>query len=206
MTRDPWDRRIQRANELAERWPTAAEILRFYVELAKFQRTIYGPNSWQGDIPEHLLERRPPPHMSDIWLAQPVYEYQASQAVLTPGPVEPVCPFCASKPVAGVLRGEGEGAKRHLLCSLCSTEWEYRRVICPNCGEEDQEKLPIYQTPEIPHVRIDACDTCHTYIKSVDLTKDGHAVPVVDEIAAVSLALWSEDHGYTKLTPNILGM
>jgi FdhE protein len=40
----------------------------------------------------------------------------------------------------------------------------------------------------------------------VDLTKDGFAVPEVDEIATVSLNLWAEEHGYMKIETNLLGM
>ena len=116
------------------------------------------------------------------------------------------CPFCSALPVAGVLRGEGEGAKRSLLCSLCSTEWQYRRVVCPNCGEEDKDKLPVYLAEGIDYVRVDACDVCRTYIKSVDLTKNGHAVPVVDELATLTLTLWAEENGYRKIETNLLGM
>ena len=100
---------------------------------------------------------------------------------------DPTCPFCNARPVAGVLRGEGDGGKRWLLCSLCSTEWQYRRVLCPGCGEENKDKLPIYTAAEFPAARVDACDTCQTYLKSIDLTKDGHAIPMVDEIATVAL-------------------
>jgi FdhE protein len=128
------------------------------------------------------------------------------RVVNTPPSLAALCPSCSSRPVAAILRGEGEGAKRSLLCSLCSTEWPFRRVLCPNCGQEDKEQLPVYSAPEFPHVRVDACDVCKTYIKSVDLTRDGHAVPVVDELATVSLNLWAEEHGYTKLEPNLLGL
>ena len=76
----------------------------------------------------------------------------------------------------------------------------------PACGEENKEKLPIYVAAEFDYVRVDACESCHTYIKSVDLTKNGHAVPVVDEIATVALNIWAEEHGYWKLEPNLLGM
>jgi FdhE protein len=116
------------------------------------------------------------------------------------------CPFCSARPAIGVLRGEGDGAKRSLLCSLCATEWTYRRVICPGCGEENKDLLPIYIAPEFAHIRVDACDTCRTYIKSVDLSKNGHAIPVVDEIATVALNIWAEEHDYAKLEPNLLGM
>jgi FdhE protein len=103
--------------------------------------------------------------------------------------------------VVGVLRGEGDGAK-----GLCDLEWSYRRLICANCGEEDKEKLSVFVAAGIEHVRVEACDTCRTYLKSVDLTKDGFAVPVVDEIATVALNLWADEQGYTKIETNVLGM
>ncbi len=108
--------------------------------------------------------------------------------------------------MAGILRGEGEGAKRSLLCSLCATEWQYRRIVCPNCGEENKDQLPVYRADDLEYVRVDACDTCRTYIKSVDLTKNGHAVPVVEELATVTLALWAGENGYAKFETNLLGM
>jgi FdhE protein len=115
------------------------------------------------------------------------------------------CPLCSAKPVVAVLRGEGDGAKRSLMCSLCSTEWPYRRIVCANCGEENKDRLPVF-APEAGHVSVNACDSCQCYLKSVDLTKDGHAVPVVDELATVSLNIWAEEHGYVKLEVNLLGM
>lgn len=64
----------------------------------------------------------------------------------------------------------------------------------------------MYVAAEIDHIRVEACDTCRTYLKSVDLTKDGFAVPTVDEIATVALNLWAEEQGYTKIETNVLGM
>jgi FdhE protein len=139
-------------------------------------------------------------------LLQPYAEYLASRGDIALDRAEPTCPFCSAHPVAAVLRGEGDGGKRWLLCSLCATEWQYRRVICPACGEENKEKLPIYVAAEFDYVRVDACESCHTYIKSIDLTKNGHAVPIVDELATVALNIWAEEHGYWKLEPNLLGM
>jgi FdhE protein len=139
-------------------------------------------------------------------LLQPYAEHLASRGRIDAQATETICPFCSARPVAGVLRGEGDGAKRWLLCSLCSTEWQFRRVVCPNCGEQDKDWLPIYTAAEFEHVRVDACDRCKTYVKSVDLTRDGRAVPVVDELASVALNVWAETHGYTKLEPNLLGL
>ena len=115
-----------------------------------------------------------------------------------------ICPFCKRKPGLGVLRPLGEGSQRLLICSFCLAEWEFRRIICPGCGEEDPVKLPVYTAEELQHVRVEACDSCKSYIKTVDLTKSGLGEPVVDEIASVALDLWAQTRGYAKLQANLL--
>jgi FdhE protein len=120
------------------------------------------------------------------------------------GPVPCRCPFCKSKPGLGILRPLGDGGQRSLVCSFCLAEWEFRRIVCPACGEENHAKLPVYTADELNHVRIEACDSCRSYIKTVDMTKSGRAEPVVDEIAAIPLDLWAAERGYTKLQLNLL--
>jgi formate dehydrogenase accessory protein FdhE len=115
------------------------------------------------------------------------------------------CPLCNSHPYLGVLRSEGDSGKRFLVCSFCNQEWEFRRIRCPYCGESAEPKLPVYVPEQFPHVRVEACDTCHTYLRTVDLTKNGHAIPVVDDLAALPLSLWAESHDYTRPHPNLLG-
>lgn len=176
--------------------------------------------AWQGILSDYW-QRLPQPESDSesasnsnpaqallAWaFLQPYAEYLADYAAHSPlHATPPVCPLCSSKPVVGVLRPEGDGGKRSLICALCANEWNFRRIVCPACGEEDVHKLAVYTAREYPHVRVEACDTCHTYIKTVDLTKDGRAVPVVDELATISLNLWASDHGYTKLHANLLGI
>ena len=115
-----------------------------------------------------------------------------------------VCPFCGRKPGVSVLRPLGDGGQRSLLCSFCLGEWEFRRIVCANCGEEDHKKLPVYSAEQFAHVRVDCCDHCQRYLKTVDLTKTGLADPVVDELATIPLDLWAREHGYEKLELNLL--
>ena len=143
------------------------------------------------------------------WLfLQPYGEYVAEQAgtALRQQNAAAVCPFCSRKPVVGVLRPEGDGAKRSLICPFCATEWPFLRILCPACGEQSSEKLASYTADQFMHVRVEACDTCGCYIKTVDLTRNGHAVPVVDELATIPLNLWARERGYVKIQTNMLGI
>jgi FdhE protein len=245
------DARIARADRLAATQHSAAPLLKFYAELARFQKPVFSELQSKSETDlrallchfpalvklvsrsgTELLTRFATENLqsadaqlellSATWeggevldpaarfyarvLVQPYAEYLASRGDIQAKGSGPTCPFCNARPVAGVFRGDGHGAKHWLLCSLCSTEWQYRRVLCPGCGEENKDRLPIYIAAEFPAARVHACDNCQTYLKSIDLTKDGHAIPIVDEIATVALNLWAEDHDYVKLETNLLGM
>jgi FdhE protein len=145
-------------------------------------------------------------HSSDQTLGQPQAEQIARAAQITGySSAEKLCPACGCRPQLAVIRREGDGGKRSLQCSFCMSEWEFRRILCPACGEENHEKLPRYSAEGIAAVRVEACDTCKHYLKSVDLTVDGHAVPIVDEVAAAPLDLWAAEHDYRKIQLNLLG-
>jgi FdhE protein len=248
MIASSWERRIERAEELAESYAPAAEILRFYSEVARFQKAVYdklcSARTERLDVSAllphfpallSLVKRAGPAPLARVasdlakdqtkWpdvladqdagaaeaffsraLLQALFEFRASQSDTAAGVVQPSCPFCGERPQVAVLRGEGDGGKRSLICSLCSTEWDFRRLLCPHCGEETERQLPVYTAEQFPYVRIEACDTCRNYIKSVDLTKNGLAVPVVEELATVALSVWADEHEYTKLQLNLLGM
>ncbi|HEY1939723.1 MAG TPA: formate dehydrogenase accessory protein FdhE [Candidatus Angelobacter sp.] len=158
---------------------------------------------------QHQVEAREVPAEYEFFanaLLQPFAEYLAQATPSSTEASPPLCPFCGSKPQLAILRPEGDGAKRFLLCSLCGTEWLFRRILCPNCAEENKEHLPVFVAQEFDYVRVDACDTCHTYIKSIDLSRNGNAVPVVDELATVSLNLWAQENNYKKAQPNLFGV
>jgi formate dehydrogenase accessory protein FdhE len=138
---------------------------------------------------------------------QPYAEYLADHREIAIVDGTPsTCPLCGGRPIVGVLRSEGDGAKKSLICMLCAHEWTFRRIYCPSCGEEREPQMAFYSAPEIAHVRVDVCDTCHSYLKSIDLTKTGLAVPIVDELATIPLDVWARDHGYEKLQINLLGV
>ena len=265
MTISPWQRRIQRAQELAEQHPFAAEILGFYIHVARFQEDLHrqlsvafarqlssAPNRELGPAELSVLSARfesflslagehgPKPlaeltrelraHGQTFWsellcsewnahsrsdaqgflalaFLQPYAELLRSRAALRLDQYTyALCPFCNRRAGFGVLRQMGDGAARSLVCSFCLTEWTFRRIVCPGCGEENNHKLPVFTASDFDYIRVECCDACKTYIKTIDLTRNGHAEPVVDELAASPLDLWACGHGYAKLQGNLLGV
>ncbi len=92
------------------------------------------------------------------------------------------------------------------MCGDCLTTWPFPRVTCAYCEETAPHNLPYYSTTEVPNVRVDCCDRCMHYIKSIDLTKDRRPIPLVDELAAITLDLWAQERGYAKVQPNLAGI
>jgi hypothetical protein len=41
-------------------------------------------------------------------------------------------------------------------------------------------------------------EACHTCNISRHLTKDGHAIPLVADLAAIPLSLWTHEHGSSR--------
>jgi FdhE protein len=121
---------------------------------------------------------------------------------------EGCCPFCGGAPWVGVRRQEpdAEASRRLLGCSLCGGEWPSSRVRCPSCGESNPEKLPSFTNDRYPTARIDACETCRRYVKSIDLTVDLAQVPEVDDLLSLSLDLWAADQGFERIEPGLSGL
>ena len=132
------------------------------------------------------------------------------------------CPRCGGLPQVSV-RGESGDALvsggRSLVCSRCGNHWSFSSSTCPSCGETTGAKRTVYAEQHVgpvmdrsaepatfPHLRIDACGTCQHYLIDVDLGRDPRAVPAVDELAALPLALYANDQGLTKITPNLMGL
>ena len=154
---------------------------------------------WEGNVPKE--------DPAGVFLAhvllQPYAEHLACHTAIAGGDSNLSCPVCNRPPLLSVLRELNNGAKRFLLCSLCSTEWEFRRVLCSYCSEQHPDKLPVFTNEKFAHVRIEACDTCKSYTKSINLSEDGNAVPQADDLTTLALDFWAHGQGYTRHTANI---
>jgi formate dehydrogenase accessory protein FdhE len=211
----PGLRRDLTGAELSQLSPRFASFLalaesRGPLALAAISRELHarGPAYWSQLLASVWASDSPTaPGLLALAFLQPHAELLRSRAAAHPTPAtHAVCPFCHRKPVVGVLRQMGDGAARSLVCSFCLAEWDFRRLVCPACAEENDQKLPLFTASDFDYIRIDCCETCKTYLKSIDLTKNGHANPIVDDLASAPLDLWARDRGYARLHNNLLGM
>jgi hypothetical protein len=118
------------------------------------------------------------------------------------------CPRCGGAPQVSILEqaDTADGSSRRLQCATCLSTWEFRRILCPSCGNEDERTLGYYDSPSFPHVRVDTCDGCRRYIKTIDMRRLGFAVPLIDEMAAAPLDIWASDRRYEKIELNLIGL
>jgi FdhE protein len=100
------------------------------------------------------------------------------------------------------------GSPRSLVCGRCAGWWTFPRALCTWCGEGDPRRLPSFVPDERKSIRIDGCETCSSYVKTFDLREAGgiELVPLVDDVATVSLDLWANDQGLARHLVSFAGV
>lgn len=122
------------------------------------------------------------------------------------------CPLCGGQAQVSVIAPEsGEfmgGSPRSLVCGRCATWWSFPRAVCAVCGEEDPRNLGAYLGEDQRWVRVDACETCHGYVKTFDLREAGgrDIVPLVDDVATLTLDLWAGEQGLARPSASFAGV
>ncbi|MEW6586108.1 MAG: formate dehydrogenase accessory protein FdhE, partial [Nitrospirota bacterium] len=106
------------------------------------------------------------------------------------------CPICGSVPAMSLLKGEGQ---RYFLCSFCGFQWPSERLKCPFCENRDQQKLHYFFEEGLEAYRIDLCDQCHQYIKTVDSRRLGYESDLtLEDITTVHLDILASEKGFKR--------
>ncbi len=107
---------------------------------------------------------------------------------------EGFCPICGKEPKIGEIVEE-EG--RFLFCSQCGFRWRFERIKCPFCGNEEQQSLAYFTVEGEERYRVDVCNECKRYIKTVDSREGkGEANLDVEDMATLHLDLLATEEGY----------
>ncbi len=92
------------------------------------------------------------------------------------------CPACGAPPALSVISGKERD--RTLHCVRCAAAWRYPRVRCPACGEDNHERLGyVHAAGEGEYRRIEVCESCGGYVKSVALLD----APAADRLLQLDL-------------------
>jgi FdhE protein len=131
----------------------------------------------------------------------PAFRSAAEQyaAALTDAPWgRNVCPVCASPPLLAELRG-GE-SRRVLRCGRCGAAWDFQVLRCAFCDTRDHRQLMFFHAPgEAEFLRIDACESCRGYIKTMArLDPIRFELLPIEDLATARLDLLAQDHGYRR--------
>ncbi len=114
------------------------------------------------------------------------------------------CPICGNLPLISSLK-EKEGF-RHATCSFCRHQYRIKRIACPICGEEGQKKLTFFTVDEEPGFRVDVCETCKSYIKTIDFRQlDRIEMPILDDLDSLALDYIAVGQGYKRATLSAWG-
>jgi FdhE protein len=112
----------------------------------------------------------------------------------------PFCPVCGAPPTLGLLKGER--GLRHSLCSRCHCEWLVDRIGCPVCDNKQADQLSHVVAEIDTACRIDQCDRCHHYLKTIDLRALDTPDPVLEDLATLHLDVLAVERGYSRAVPN----
>ncbi|MCK9273554.1 MAG: formate dehydrogenase accessory protein FdhE [Syntrophales bacterium] len=108
---------------------------------------------------------------------------------------EGYCPICGREPKIAELRDEV--GQKFLFCSQCGFEWRFPRLKCPFCSNEDQQSLAYFTVEDEEKYRVDVCNVCNRYIKTVDFREYKiHPNLDVEDIATLHLDILANDEGY----------
>jgi FdhE protein len=83
------------------------------------------------------------------------------------------CPICGSMPGLSFFE---ENGKRFLMCGFCNHKWPSKRIYCPFCENSDHETLQYFEIDGEEEYRVDVCDKCKKYIKTIDTKKTSRTV------------------------------
>lgn len=109
---------------------------------------------------------------------------------------EGYCPICGKEPKIGEIRKDEDG-KRYLFCNQCGFKWYFNRIKCPFCGNDEQSSLAYFEVEGDERYRVDVCNKCRRYIKTVELPQSSEEPNMdVEDIATLHLDMIASDEGY----------
>ena len=90
---------------------------------------------------------------------------------------------------------------KHLRCGACGADWQFRRLQCVACCNEDHGSQHYhYAEKERDRMRIEVCEKCRSYIKVLSaFTPTPPELLAVEDLASIHLDYIAQEQGYTRV-------
>ncbi len=104
------------------------------------------------------------------------------------------CPMCGATPTLSEI--VGKTAARRLRCGMCGCGWDYPRLCCAFCGNQEHKLLTkISVEGDDDHYFVQACNVCRGFLKMLV-----HFEPLaVEQLAVEDLATMHLDFAASRL-------
>jgi formate dehydrogenase accessory protein FdhE len=174
---------VQRLSELqkAGRIDVAGLVGGIVEQTPAYFETLATEISANVSVPVYLAEHLARPILAQCAAAfDPVMELKGNSRT--------TCPLCGNEPLMALLSDEGEG-KRLLHSSLCHTRWEFPRMTCCFCRNEQEGGMRYLHYEGDDVYRANVCDACKRYLKCIDERNCGGRTVVLQVEALVTANL-----------------
>ena len=105
------------------------------------------------------------------------------------------CPVCGGTPALAVL---GMAGQRELHCRYCRHAWRAPRIFCALCENTQNNELHYFFAEQEKDLRVDVCDRCKGYLKSVDSREVSRPIfPPLEHVASLHLDIIAADKGFS---------
>ncbi len=106
------------------------------------------------------------------------------------------CFMCGA--VATLAELQGNDQVKHLRCGQCGADWQFPRLQCMYCGNEDHRTLKcLYSESHLETMRVEVCDKCHGYLKVItSFAPTSPEMLTVMDLSTLQLDSIAKTHGY----------
>ncbi len=113
------------------------------------------------------------------------------------------CPVCRAQPAVSWI---GDHGRRRVSCSYCGTPGYVDRIGCPVCQAADAPTQNILVFEREEGFKINTCDLCRSYVKTVDAGMIVRFTPELSDLVSLPLDIVVQEKGYARRSPNPVGM
>ena len=104
------------------------------------------------------------------------------------------CRVCGNAPGISILDDQGI---HYLYCSFCWHQWPIARGKCPFCSKPDRSDHHYFYSETENGYRVDVCDRCKKYIKTVDMRNTSHRVYApLEMVSSLHLDIQARELGF----------